>query len=366
MNERDQPIQYVSTVSADDLRQFAAGVLAAAGMPRDDADVSARILVEANLRGVDTHGVLLLPMYVRRLRRYLINPTPRRTFEQRRAAVGILDADYGMGNVATAEAMEQAIRMAREAGSATVLVKNSNHFGAAAYYAMAAARQNCVGMVWSPAESSVVPFGGRQPFLGTNPIAISAPPGLHYPGFTLDMATSVAAGGKVAAAGKNHRTIPVGWAIDRHGEPVTQPSDDDEITRTYALLPMSGAKGYGLAMLTEWTTSLLIGTQWGPTIPRWTDDAQERVAIGHYVQALDIAAFDDLPAYQRRVDQFCAALKKVTPADGFGEVMLPGEPELKTAEQRSRAGCPLTAHTVTVLSGLAEQAGVPFPSGSTP
>lgn len=348
-------------VSPADLRRFATKLLVAAGMPDDDAGATARILVEANVRGIDTHGVLLLPLYVRLLRRGSINPTPRRQFIQRRSAIGILDADHGMGHAATTQAMDHAIRMAKQAGVATVLVKNSNHFGAAGCYAMAATRHNCIGMVWSPAEPSVVPFGGRQRFFGTNPIAISAPPGNRYPGFTVDMATSVVAGGKIQAAGKNHRTIPPGWAIDQQGRPVTQPSDDDAVLRSYSCLPMSGAKGYGLAAMIDWTTSLLVGTQWGPTIARWSDDTDERSSIAHYVQALDVEAFVPLPEYRRRVDEFCAALKAVPPAEGFTEVMLPGEPELNTARERERTGCPLSPHAYKVLSELGAAVGVPFP-----
>jgi ureidoglycolate dehydrogenase (NAD+) len=347
-------------VPADRLRAFAADLLCASGMRRDEAELAARVIVDANLRGVDTHGVFLLSLYVRRMRRGLINPTPTMRFERRRAAIGVLDADGGMGHVATARAMEHAVAMAREAGVATVLITQSNHFGAAAYYAMWAAQHDCVGMVWSPAESSVVPHGGRARFFGTNPIAISAPRGDRYPGFTLDMATSAVAGGKIYAAGKNRKAIPEGWAIDPQGRPVTQPSDDDAVLGAYLGLPAAGAKGYGLATMIEFTTSLLMGTQWGPTIVRWSDDFQHRVSISHYVQALDVEAFVEMGEYRRRVDEFCAALKAIPPAEGAGEVLLPGEPELRTAERRAVTGCPLTPHVAGVLRDLAGEVGIPF------
>ncbi len=349
------------TVPARDLAHFAAQLLTAAGVTRDDAEMTGGILADANTRGVDTHGVALLTLYLGQLRRGAVNRCPHRTFTPRRAATAILNADHGMGHAATAEAMEHAVRMAKVAGVATVLVENSNHFGAAAYYAMLAARHDCIGMVWSPAEPSVVPFGGRERFFGTNPIAIAAPPGTQYPGFTLDMATSVVAGGKIAQAAKNHRTIPPGWAIDQHGSPVTRPSDEDAILGTYSLLPMSGAKGYGLAMMIDWTSSLLAGTHWGPTVPRWSDGAEDPASIAHYVQALDVEAFVPLDQYRRRVDEFCAALKNVPPADGHREVLLPGEPELLTARERARTGCPLTAHVAAVLAQLSAEYGVPLP-----
>lgn len=350
------------TIAAADLRAFATDILLRTGMAPPDAELAAAVIVDANLRGVDTHGAFLLTNYARRLRLGLINPTPRMRFERRRAAVGALDADHGMGHVATARAMEQAIVMAKEAGSATVLVTNSNHFGAAAYYVKMAAEQGCIGLVLSPAEASVVPFGGRERFFGTNPIAVATPPGNTYPGLTLDMATSAVAGGKVHLAGKTHKTIPAGWAMDPQGRPVTEPSDDDDALRGYLLLPLGGAKGYGLATMVEWMTSLLGGTQWGPQIVRWTEDWEHQVNLSHYVQAIDVEAFDALEAYRRRVDDFCAALKAVASADGVAEVLLPGEPELRTAQHRAAEGCPLSAYHVQVLTDLGASLGVPFPS----
>jgi len=349
------------TIAAADLRAFAAEILLRTGMAPDDAGLAADVIVDANLRGVDTHGAFLLTIYARRLRLGLINPSPHMRFERRRAAVGVLDADHGMGHVATARAMEQAIALARESGVASVLVIGSNHFGAAAYYVRMAAEQGCIGMVFSPAEASVVPFGGRQRFFGTNPIAVATPPGHAYPGLTLDMATSAVAGGKVHLAGKTRKTIPEGWAIDPQGRPVTAPSDDDDALRSYLLLPLGGAKGYGLAATVEWMTSLLGGTQWGPQIVRWTEDWEHQVNLSHYVQAIDVEAFEALDAYRRRVGDFCAALKSVAPANGFDEVLLPGEPELRAARERTAEGCPLSAYHVRVLSELGASLGVPFP-----
>ncbi len=347
-------------VSADSLRSFATALLAGAGMPGDEAELAARVIIDANLRGVDTHGAFNLRPYARRLHAGLINPTPHMTFDRPRTAVGVVDADGGMGQVATMRAMEHAVDMARETGVATVLVKNSNHFGAAAYYVNWAAQRDCIAMVWSPAESSVVPFNGRKRFFGTNPIAISAPSGIKYPGFTVDMATSVVAGGKYHKAALEHKSIPEGWVIDSDGRPVTQPSDDMTVFATYAGLPMGGAKGYGLATMIEFTTSLLMGTQWGPTIVRWGEDYDHKVSLSHYVQAMDVEAFESIDVYRDRVDEFCAALKAIQPIDGVAEVLLPGEPELRISRKRSVSGCPLTANTVKILEDVAAELGVPF------
>jgi ureidoglycolate dehydrogenase (NAD+) len=348
------------TVSAEELVRFASAILNGAGVPEASARLAAEIIVEANLRGVDTHGVWYLDVYARRLRKGLINCTPNLAFETRGASFGILDADHGLGQLAAFQAMEHAVVMARKTGIAAVSVRNSNHFGAAAYYAMWAARRNCLGLVWSTSETYVVPYGGKERFFGTNPMAISAPPGKRFPGFTLDMATSEVAYGKIIAAGKAGTKIPPGWAVDQDGQPVTDPSNVDSILAHYSALPMSGPKGYGLATMIEWMCSLMTGLPWGPHIVRKFEDWENRAPIGHYVQAIDVEAFMPIESYRERVDQFCAELKAVPPAPGFSEVMLPGEPELRTAERRAQAGCPLPADQVLLLKHLAEDLKVPF------
>ncbi len=360
MHENERAAARDIVVSAQSLRRFAGALLAGAGMPAEEAALCAEVIVDANLRGVDTHGAFNLRLYVKRLRLGLINPTPRLRFERRRGAVGVLDADGGMGHLATVRAMEQAVALAREQGVGTVLVRHSNHFGAAAYYVNWAAAQGCVGTVWSPAESSVVPYNGRQRFFGTNPLALAAPAGRRWPGVTVDMATSVVAGGKYYKAAQEHQRVPAGWVIDDQGRPVTEPSADPAVFATYAGLPMGGAKGYGLATMIEFTSSLLLGTQWGPHIVRWGEDFSQRVDIAHYVQALDVTAFTSLAEYQERVDAFCDALKASPPVAGVEEVLLPGEPELRTARQRAASGCPLSAHTVETLIETAASVGVAF------
>jgi len=172
----------------------------------------------------------------------------------------------------------------------------------------------------------------------------------------------VVAGGKVVAAGKSHRSIPAGWAIDRDGHAVTEPADDDASLLSYALLPMSGAKGYGLATMVEWTASLLPGMPWGPRIVPKMEDWEHRAPIGHYVQAIDVEAFLPLDEYRLQVDQFCATLKRTPPAEGHTEVLLPGEPELRTAERRRHEGCPLPGYIVRQLSALADALTVSLPN----
>ncbi|MCL5099203.1 MAG: Ldh family oxidoreductase, partial [Candidatus Omnitrophica bacterium] len=179
-------------------------------------------------------------------------------------------------------------------------------------------------------------------------------------GFTIDMATSEVAYGKIIAAGRAGKTIPVGWAVDQDGNPVTHPSNVESILSRYSALPMSGPKGYGLATMIEWMCGVMAGMPWGPHIVRKFDDFDHRAPIGHYVQALDVSAFIPIDLYRQQVDQFCAELKAVPPAPGFSEVMLPGEPELRTAAHRAQAGCPIPSDQVQLLRRLADDLGVPF------
>jgi len=192
-------------IPAERLRSFGSGVFQKAGVPPEDAATVAEILVEANLRGVDTHGIYLSNVYVRRLQKGLINPSPKFHFEKRRAGMGILDADFSLGQLSTLEAARKAVELARDAGVGVVSVKNSNHFGAAAYYGEYCAKQDCIGLVMSDGECDVIPFGGREKFLGTNPICCCIPAGA-YPGFCMDMATSEVAFGKVRAAAEAGKT----------------------------------------------------------------------------------------------------------------------------------------------------------------
>ena len=341
-------------VPAESLREFGAAVLEKVGVPADDARQAAEILVEANLRGTDTHGIYLVNLYARRLRENLINPRPNFKFEKRRAAVATLDADFGLGQLSTFEAARRAVEMARESGIAVVAVTNSNHFGAAAYYTLYCAEQGCIGTVMSDGECDVVPFGGKEKFFGTNPISVSVPAG-KYPAYCMDMATSEVAFGKVRAAAEAGKTIPPNWAMDREGKPVT------DARLAYAVVPMSGVKGYAISMMVEIFCSRLTGMPFGAHIVRKFDDWQNRAFMGHYVQAVDISAFCPLDEFKKRMDEFFAELKQQPLAPGSKEILIPGEPELRVKERREKEGCPIRGEDVELLEKLGRELGVAFP-----
>ncbi|MFH1539924.1 MAG: Ldh family oxidoreductase [bacterium] len=341
-------------IPAEKLRGFAGAVLAKAGVPEGDAAKVAEILVDANLRGVDTHGVYLVNLYARRIEKGLINPKPKFAFERPRAAVGLLDADFSLGQLSAFEATRRAVEMAKECGAATVFVKNSNHFGAAAYYTEYCAENDCIGVALSNGECDVVPFGGREKFMGTNPLSVCVPAG-KYPNFCMDMATSEVAFGKVRAAAEAGQRIPPNWAVDRDGNPVTDAS------KAYAVLPMAGPKGYAISLLIEILSSRFTGMPTGAHIVRKFDDWDNKAFMGHYFQAIDITTFGSADTFRERMDEYFDELKSQPTAPGVSEILIPGEPELRRKEERLRDGCPVRKEDIELLRKLGEDSGVEFP-----
>ena len=341
-------------IQAEDLKQFSEAILQKAGVSRQHAEETADILVDANLKGIDTHGIYLSNLYARRLEKKLINPAPKFNFKKSRAGVGILDADFSLGQPATLEAARFAVQLAKVAGVGVVAVKNSNHFGAAAYYAEFIASHDCIGLVMCDGECDVIPFGGREKFLGTDPICCCVPSG-NRPWYCMDMATSEVAFGKVRAAAEAGQKIPDNWAVDRNGRPVT------DAQKAYAVVPMSGAKGYALGLMIEILSSRLTGMPYGANIIRKFDDWENKAFMGHYIQAIDIEAFRPVEEFKKSMDDLIADLKRQPTAPGVEEILIPGEPEWRTKTKRIEEGCPIRKEDADLLIKLGQDFGVAFP-----
>jgi ureidoglycolate dehydrogenase (NAD+) len=342
--------------SADALTEWGRQILLQVGVPDDEARLAADVLVEANLRGVDTHGIYLLNLYSRRLKAGLSNPTPQMKFEKTRAGTGILDADTALGQLATVRAMDHAMELAREAGTGTVIVKRSTHFGAGAYYTEHAAKNDMIGILMCHGETDVVLFGGQKPFLGTNPYSVAIPAGKRR-AFVMDMATSEAAAGKVRAAREGGRSIPPNWAVDEFGNPVTDPN------KAKAVVPMAGAKGYAIGMMIEIFSSILSGMAYGPGIVRKFDDWENPQALGYFVQAIDPTAFVPIEEFKARMDELIEEIKTQPAAESnpFGRILIPGEPEHDRKAERLKEGCPLAEEVIAQLRELGKDLGAPFP-----
>jgi len=342
-------------IPAEKLREFGKAIFQKVGVPEQHAHETAEILVDANLKGIDTHGIYLSNVYARRLKQKLFNPNPEFFFEKKRTGVGILNADFSLGQPATLEAARRAVKLAKTAGVGIVTVKNSNHFGTAAYYAEYIAGQDCIGLVMGDGECDVIPFGGREKFLGTNPICCCVPSG-KQPWFCMDMATSEVAFGKVRAAAEAGKSIPANWAVDREGNPVTDAS------KAYAVVPMSGAKGFALGLMIEILSSRLTAMPYGAHIIRKFDDWQNRSFMGHFVQAIDIEAFCPVGEFKQGMDELIEDLKNQPKASGVDEILIPGEPEWRTKIKRKKEGCPIRKEDAELLRRLGTDLKIPFPA----
>jgi ureidoglycolate dehydrogenase (NAD+) len=341
-------------VDAALLTRFCSDLLVAAGLRAGDADLVAGSLVSADLRGVGSHGVMRLPIYVERMRRGLIATRPVIEVLRTAPATAVVDGGNGPGQVVAVRAMDEAVALAREAGAGFVAVRRSNHFGAAGWFALRAAGAGMIGLAVTHAEADVVPYGGARPALGTNPLAVAVPRG-DGPALLVDMATSAVAMGKVLLAASEGRGIPDGWGVDAAGEPTTDPR------RVRAVLPMAGPKGYGLAFVVEVLAALLSGSRSGSEVRRMYDDFDAPHGVGHFLGAIDVARFVPLDGFTAGLADLAGRIGSVPPAAGFEEVLLPGEPEERAEARNRRDGVPLGEEVRRELAALGAAHGVAWP-----
>src|SRR5262245_26752369 len=342
-------------IPAGELQEFTKGVFMAAGVPSEDAALEAEVLVWANLRGVDSHGVLRIPWYLELLGKGDMNPRPKIRVEKETAATVLIEGDRALGPVVTNAAMSRAIDKARVAGIGLAVIRNTTHQGAMAYYALMAVDAGMAGIAIVCSSPNMAPFGARAAGVHNSPISIAVPAGRHRP-LCVDMATSVAAGGKLSLARDKGIPLPAGWALDETGQPTT------DATRAKILVPFGGPKGSGLAMMFETLTSLMVGNPLlGPALVG--EPGASRHRQNSVVAAIDIGAFTDLATYRDEVDRLIDGLKALPPADGVTEVLVSGEPEDRMSDERSRTGVPLPRGTIDNLRAAASRYRVPLPAG---
>ena len=338
-------------ISADALRDFAAGLLAAGGFARDDAAAMADLLVWANLRGVDSHGLLRIPRYIEMLAQGLVRADHAMTIAQGFGAIRVLDAGKAPGAAAMNRAVAEAGGMAAQFGLGWCGVRRTSHAGAVGYFVEKLALQGMVGIAMTASKPLMSYYGAKGEALSTNPLAIGVPlPAGHDP-LILDMSTAAVALGKVMAAKDAGRPIPLGWAIDADGAQTTDPHN------VAALLPMAGAKGSGLSLMIEILTSILSGD---PTIaPALT--GQKGGGFNGMVLAIDPRAFGEPDQFLANVASLRDAIAALEPASGFDRVRLPGERGYETARSRNHDGIDLAAGTQKRLAACAQELGVALP-----
>lgn len=339
-------------IAADRLHGWVTELLTTWGYSPEDAGYLAETLVDANLRGIDSHGVIRLAAYRARIDAGLTSPTAQPVLSGTGAALRV-DANGAAGQIAARAAAHAARDAARGHGIAAVAIHGSTHFGAAGFYARWLAEQGLVAVVTSNSEPVVVPFGGRRPLFGTNPFAFAAPTSTAP--VSLDMATSTSAMGKVMVAQAEGRSVPADWGVDADGLPTTDPN---AIT---ALLPAGGPKGYALGYLVEVLSGVLTGAAITHGIGNMYSDFSRPQDVGHFMIAIDVTRFLPMDDFLARMDALAAEAHDVAPAPGFEAVLVPGEPEERTSSARGEAGIPLAEATLAELRALGTDAGIPFP-----
>lgn len=340
-------------VNHERLTTYARTALEEIGLDSNHAHVVAECLVDADLHGIHTHGVFKLPEYVDRIESGGMNTNPDVTVNRTGDATAIVNGDDGPGQSVTRRAMDEAIDIAEGAGAGLVGVDQSQHFGTAAYFTRQAAENGCIGICMTHAGQNVVPFGGTEPYFGTNPISISLPREGEFP-VTLDMATSVKAKSAVALAEKRDEDIPEDWALDDDGKPTTDPGEFG------ALRPVGGPKGYGLAFMVEGFCGLLMNTAFGKEVPSSYENLSTPQDLAHFLVAIDVNVFTSLEGYTERLNQMAAELDEVPARAGFDRVMVPGEPEERTREQRRREGIPFSAEEWEALTELGDELSLDY------
>jgi uncharacterized oxidoreductase len=341
----------VETHPPDQLEALATRIFAALGVPDGDAAWVARLLVRANLRGHDSHGVIRVPQYAGSIRKGDTNPRPAMQVLHETPTTAIVDGDLGLGQVVARRATEVALEKARRQGLAAVGVRRSNHIGRLADYVELAAEQGYVGLIWAnaPTAPSVVPHGGTSRRLSTNPLAVAIPGPGGGVAISVDMATSIVAEGKVRVKRNRKERLPDGWAIDPDGRPVTDSEGFYGPPRA-GLLPAGGHKGTALGLIVEVLGGILsgegaIGDRTGP------------VHNGTFLVLVEVARFLPLLDFTGQVTDLVRFVKSATPAAG-GEVLVPGEPEARSEAHRRAHGVPVEAETWRQIEEIAAELGV--------
>ena len=347
-------------IPAERLRTFAAAALRKVGLRAADADTVAHLMIEADLQGADGHGIFRLPQYIRRVEAGGVNPTPSVRIERERSAMAIVDGDNGPGHLAAKFAAELAIRKARDAGSAWVGVRRGNHAGPASLYAKMAMREGMIGLYFAVGNANhLPPWGGVEMLLSTNPIAVAIPAGKEPP-IVLDMATTVAAYGKVKTKAQRGETMPEGWMVDREGRPLTDPKRAHE----GFLLPIGGYKGYGLALAFGILAGTLNRAAMGRDVVDFNADDSTETNTGQAILALDVSAFGDPQAFRDGIDRLVADLRGSERMKGFERIWLPGEQSFLKEAERRREGVPVPPGLLESLAALAKKLGLaPLSSG---
>jgi len=335
------------------LLEFVFKLFIKAGMAEGDARTCADYLVQTNLWGIDSHGVLRVPIYIKRLLSGAMNKAPEMSCINDIGALEVWHGDDGCGYVVGRKAMERAINKAKDFGIGAVGVTRSNHFGAAALYTTKAVEQGMVGIAMTNVVPNVVAPGGARPIVGNNPFAVSVPTFGDFP-FTLDISLSNVAGGKLLLAMKNGEKIPLDWATDKDGKP----TDDPQEGFNGFLLPVGGHKGYGLALVIDLLCGVLTGGAFLHGLKGMYKYPDDPSLTGHFFIAVNPLALMDKEVFKERMDDFYRQIKASPMWDSSREMLMPGEIEYRTEKKRKQEGIVLSEELIDELNNLADEMGI--------
>ena len=339
-------------IPADRLLDFAMAVYRSVGMPEADARLAADSIVQADLWGHQSHGVMRLSWYTARMKAGVCNPVAQPTIVTDAGSMAVIDGHDGMGQVLMAQAAKEAIRRAKLHGIGAVGLRNSNHFGTAMYFTLMAAREGCVAFLSTNASPAMAPWGGRRKAVGNNPWSWAAPAGRHAP-MVLDIANTGVARGKIYLARQKGLPIPEGWAITAEGLPTTDPIE----AISGIILPMAQHKGYAISVIMDMLSGVLTGSATGTGV-HGPYQKEHKSGAGHFMIALNIAALQALPDFNARMEQMIAEIKSVPLAPGFDEVFYPGELEARNDAENRQLGLQLPEDTLADLEKLARETGL--------
>jgi LDH2 family malate/lactate/ureidoglycolate dehydrogenase len=346
-----------SGIPPSQLERFAASALVRAGASAADAAAVARSLVWADLRGRGPQGVFRLNVLIQLMEHGLISSPATMLWSERSAVVHHLDAANGFGQVAGEQAMTRAVELAKALGVGVVTVSNSNHYGAASYFCARAAEAGCMGFTCTNAAPKVAPWGATEPVFGTNPVAMGCPtPDASAP-LLVDFASSAIAGSTVRSLTGGDGRLPPDVALDKNGEPTTDPKDIPQ----GCLLPIAGPKGSALALTVELLSGILAGAGMSHEVGPYYQTLKRSVNPGHIFAALDIARFQPMETFLARVGDLVRTMKAARRRTGCDEVLYPGEVRARQAAQHAREGVPLSPETVRALEGLSQRLGLERP-----
>lgn len=344
-------------IAADALEDFYRRAFAAAGYADEDAATVGRVLITADVRGIESHGAPPVRGYIARTLRGLVNPRPTIRVVAEFPGTLVLDGDNGLGAVVGDYAMRRAIEKARGAGVATVTVRNSNHYASCFYYPLLAIEQDMAGMTMTTTGPTVLPTFGAAPLLGTNPICIGFPGGASAPPFVIDMATSVVAAGKLGVYRREGKMLPEGWAYDTQLRPTTDAHAARYLVTLGGDRAHSSQKGYGLNMAVDLFSALLSGGRYSAQM---AGRQEEPLGSAHMFSAWRIDAFVSLDDYRARYDEYIAMLHACPPLPGAERVLVPGDPEREEEARRRADGIPINPAVIDDLRATATELEIPF------